>query len=264
MRYQALDRTFSSSLLKVYYAGFSSGTFGFAESNSASLVCWAVWVVSLVGFGSLHPEYWGPLAANSYDTLAAVTGNISCWFLSVEKLFVLAHWNFSPNTFGLTDDGENDDDEVEDVPADGEEVISQCHDLDEALDGEDDDEGQVDVVQDVLHLRRLLVRLHHHGDHVEEDQHHDDDVEHLLPRQVEEETLHRVLEGDEKSDLFLLLTNVCVQFCLFVAVSWCLFTAGGTVLFHRLTQIVVLCLTTLCEASRQRFVFSLKNKLLFV
>lgn len=93
----------------------------------------------------------------------------------------------------LTDDGENDDHEVEDVPADGEEVAAQRHDLDEALDGEDDDEGQVDVVQDVLHLRRLLVRLHHHGDHVEEDHHHDDDVEHLLPHQVEEEALQRVL-----------------------------------------------------------------------
>ncbi|KAF3836379.1 hypothetical protein F7725_028937, partial [Dissostichus mawsoni] len=86
---------------------------------------------------------------------------------------------------------EDDDHEVEDVPADGEEVAAQRHNLDEALEGEDDDEGQVDVVQDVLHLRGLLVRLHHHGDHVEEDQHHDDDVEGLLPRQVEEEALHR-------------------------------------------------------------------------
>lgn len=95
--------------------------------------------------------------------------------------------------FELTDDGEDDDHEVEDVPADGEEVAPQRHDLHEALEGEDDDEGQVDVVEYVLHLGRLLVRLHHHGDHVEEDQHHDDDVEGLLPRQVEEEALHGVL-----------------------------------------------------------------------
>lgn len=112
------------------------------------------------------------------------------------------------NVNKLTNNGENDDHEVEDVPADGEEVASQRHDLDEALDGEDDDEGQVDVVQDVLHLRRLLVRLHHHGDHVEEDQHHDDDVERLLPHQVEEEALQRVLErGRERFELFLLLIN---------------------------------------------------------
>lgn len=93
----------------------------------------------------------------------------------------------------LTHNGQNDNHEVKDVPTDGEEVASQRHDFDEALSGEDDDEGQVDVVQDSLHLRRLLIRLHHHGDHVEEDQHHDDDVECLLPNQVKEEALHRIL-----------------------------------------------------------------------
>lgn len=67
---------------------------------------------------------------------------------------------------GLTNDGENDNHKVKDVPADGEKVVAQRHDLDEALGGEDDNEGQVDVVQDVLHLRGLLIRLHHHGDHV--------------------------------------------------------------------------------------------------
>lgn len=66
----------------------------------------------------------------------------------------------------LTNDGEDDDHEVEDVPANGEKVVPQGHDLDETLSGEDDNEGQVDVVQDVLHLRGLLVRLHHHRDHI--------------------------------------------------------------------------------------------------
>lgn len=93
----------------------------------------------------------------------------------------------------LTHDGENDHHKVEDVPANSEEVATQRHDLDQAFGGEDDDEGQVDVVQDFLHLRRLLVRLHHHGDHVEEDQHHDDDVERLLSDQVKEEALQSVL-----------------------------------------------------------------------
>lgn len=97
----------------------------------------------------------------------------------------------------LTDDGEDDNDKVEDVPTDGEEVVAQRHDLDEALDGEEHNEGQIDVVQDVLHLRRLLVRLHHHGDHVEQDQHHDDDVERLPARQVKEEALQRVLHREE-------------------------------------------------------------------
>lgn len=94
----------------------------------------------------------------------------------------------------LTNDGEDDDHEVEDVPADREEVAAQRHDLYAALGAEDDDERQVDVVEDLLHLRRLLVCFHHHGDHVEEDQHHDDDVEGLLPHQVEEEALQVVLE----------------------------------------------------------------------
>lgn len=105
--------------------------------------------------------------------------------------------NLAQNLFEaeLTHDGENDHHEVEDVPANGEEVATQRHDLDQALGSEDDDEGQVDVVQDLLHLRQLLVRLHHHGDHVEEDQHHDDDVERLLPNQVEEEALQSVLRS---------------------------------------------------------------------
>lgn len=115
-------------------------------------------------------------------------------------------------TVKLTDDGENDNDKVKDVPADGEEVASERHDLDEALGGEDNDEGQVDVVQDVLHLRRLLVRLHHHGDHVEEDQHHDDYIKRLFPNQVEEEPLYWVLERKNSGSfiwvkLFLLFCN---------------------------------------------------------
>lgn len=111
----------------------------------------------------------------------------------------------------LTDDGEDDNDEVEDVPADGEEVVAQRHDLDEALDGEEHDEGQIDVVQDVLHLRRLLVRLHHHGDHVEQDQHHDDDVERLPACQVEEEALQRVLHREEVRHLPSVMQGVICQ-----------------------------------------------------
>lgn len=93
----------------------------------------------------------------------------------------------------LTHDGEDDHHEIEDVPAHGEEVTPQRYDLEEALAGEDHDETQVNVVEDSLHVARLFVRLHHHGDHVEEDQTHDDDVKCLLPYQVEEERLEGVL-----------------------------------------------------------------------
>ncbi len=93
----------------------------------------------------------------------------------------------------LTHNGEDDHHEVEDVPAVGEVVVAQGDELDDALGGEDDDEGQVDVVEDVLDARRLFVRLHHHRHHVEYDQQHYQDVEGLLGHQVEEESLDRVL-----------------------------------------------------------------------
>lgn len=101
---------------------------------------------------------------------------------------------------GLTNDGEDDHHKVKDVPANGEEVAAQRHNLYEALAGEDDDEGQVDFVEDVLHAGRLLVRLHHHGNHVEQDEDHDDDVECLLAHQVEEEALHLVLGEERRSE----------------------------------------------------------------
>ncbi len=80
----------------------------------------------------------------------------------------------------LTHNGEDDHHEVEDVPALVEVVVAQSDELDDALGGEDDDEGQVDVVEDVLDARRLFVRLHHHRHHVEYDQQHYQDVEGLL------------------------------------------------------------------------------------
>ena len=95
----------------------------------------------------------------------------------------------------LTHDGQDDHHEVEDVPADGEEVTAQGEDLDEAFGGEDGNEAHVDVVEDSLHAVRLLVRLHHHRHHVQDDQHHDGDVEGLLGHQVEEERLQNVLDG---------------------------------------------------------------------
>lgn len=59
-------------------------------------------------------------------------------------------------------------------------MAAQCYQLQAALAGEDDNEGHVDPVEDKLLLRALLIRLHHHGDHVEADQHHDGHVKDLL------------------------------------------------------------------------------------
>ena len=75
------------------------------------------------------------------------------------------HTTGAPPTY----DGEDDHHKVEDVPADGEEVAAQRQDLDEAFGGEEHDERQVDLVEHRLHALRLLVRLHHHGHHVDDD-----------------------------------------------------------------------------------------------
>ena len=72
-------------------------------------------------------------------------------------------------------------------------MLPQCDDLQRALCGEDDDEAEVDPVQDHFFLCTLLVCLHHHGDHVEANQHHDEDIEELLGDQVKDQTLELVL-----------------------------------------------------------------------
>lgn len=81
---------------------------------------------------------------------------------------------------GPTSYRKDDDDEIKDVPASGEEVLPERDHLQDALTGEDNDKHQVDLVEDVLLLGALVISLHHHGHHVETDEHHDEDVEELL------------------------------------------------------------------------------------
>lgn len=97
-----------------------------------------------------------------------------------------------------TNDRQDDHYKVKDVPADGEEVAAESKDLHDAFSGEDDDESQVDIVENVLHSRRLLVRLQHHGDHVQDDEHHDCDVKRLLGDQIKEEPLQNILDSKTK------------------------------------------------------------------
>lgn len=89
----------------------------------------------------------------------------------------------------LTNNRQDDYYKVKDVPADGEEVAAESKDLNEAFSGEDDNESQVDIVENELHSRRLLIRLEHHGDHVQDDEHHDCDIKGLFGDQIKEETL---------------------------------------------------------------------------
>lgn len=96
----------------------------------------------------------------------------------------------------LTHDGQDDNHEVEDVPANGEVVVAQGEHLEHTLPCEDDDEDHVDVVQDVHLELALVIRLHHHGNHVKADEDHDGDVKHLLCHEVIHHALDLVLQWD--------------------------------------------------------------------
>jgi len=85
----------------------------------------------------------------------------------------------------LTNDGHDDDGEVEDVPRVLEVVVTQADQLDEALGGEDGDEDDVDDLQDELEVLGRLVVLDRHREHVEQDDDHDEDVELLVGGQFE-------------------------------------------------------------------------------
>lgn len=93
----------------------------------------------------------------------------------------------------LTHNRENYHHKIKDVPCNCEEVTTEGKDLDQAFGGEDHDEDQVDLVEDGLHALRLLIGFHHHGHHVDDDEHHDHDVKGLLGHEIKEEGLENVL-----------------------------------------------------------------------
>ena len=97
-----------------------------------------------------------------------------------------------------TDDGQHDDNEVEHVPAAPEVVPAHAEDLHDRLQREDGGEDDVDDVQRLRVDERLVVVLHRHRDHVQQDQHHDGELEAAAHRDVEEEPLHRILRATEK------------------------------------------------------------------
>ena len=111
----------------------------------------------------------------------------------VSAVIVTTSTRGETNNRRLTHDGEDDDHHVEHVPADGEVVVPQCEQLEDELGGEGHNEHEVDPVEDVLRLVRLVVRLHHHGDHVEADEDHDGDVKDLLRHEVKHHALESVL-----------------------------------------------------------------------
>lgn len=76
--------------------------------------------------------------------------------------------------------------------------MPQSKDLDETLNCKDDYKCQVETVKDVRHGCRLIRRLGHHADHVEQNESNDDDVKDLVCDQVKHEALAFVLRRKEK------------------------------------------------------------------
>lgn len=78
-------------------------------------------------------------------------------------------------------------------------MIAQGEDLENALPGEEHDEHEVDQEQNIFLFKSVVIRLHHHGDHVQADQHHNKDVKELLGDQVEYQALEAVLQTSDIS-----------------------------------------------------------------
>lgn len=97
----------------------------------------------------------------------------------------------------LTHNGEDDNHEVEDVPANGEVVVPQGEHFEHTLTGEEDDEDKVDPVENGLHLLALSICLHHHCHHVKADEHHDNNVKGLLSDKIKDDALNFVLEQEK-------------------------------------------------------------------
>ena len=84
-------------------------------------------------------------------------------------------------------------------------MLPESEELQTAFSGEDHDEDQIDQIQNLFLLGTLLVCFHHHGHHVETDQHHDEDVKKLLCNQVKNHTLAHILKHKHQE------TRTCVN-----------------------------------------------------
>jgi len=100
----------------------------------------------------------------------------------------------------LTEQRNDDDDEVEDVPRLLEVVQPQSEQLDDALEREDGQERDVDDLQRVLVRFRHSVELDSHRQHVEHDEDHDENVELLVARQIVEQQLQPELRNNNNKN----------------------------------------------------------------
>jgi len=91
--------------------------------------------------------------------------------------------------WSITKDGDDDDDEVKDVPWLSKVIPAQADELDDTLERENGNEDGIDVMQHVSQLLRLVVVFNGHGRHVEQNYQHYSDVKLLIRRQLEETQL---------------------------------------------------------------------------
>lgn len=75
--------------------------------------------------------------------------------------------------------------------------MPQSKHLCDTLAREDSHKELVDFVQDFCLFFALLISLHHHGDHVEADEDHDDNVESFLGHDIKDKALVLVLRKQE-------------------------------------------------------------------
>ena len=93
----------------------------------------------------------------------------------------------------LTQNGQDDDHKVEQVPRLLEVIVAQGEHLERALGGEDDDEQRVEDVQHHGQRGARLVLIQRHRHHVQTDEQHDDHVELLVGHDVEDDGLRSPL-----------------------------------------------------------------------
>lgn len=93
----------------------------------------------------------------------------------------------------LTNDANDEDDEVKDVPAVHEVVLSERNDLHNEFYEEYDEEAEVEPGEDKLCVIVLVECFRHQNYHVQADQHHHENFKMWFGHQVEDRRLAVVL-----------------------------------------------------------------------
>lgn len=138
-------------------------------------------------------KYWVPLTYNLYEKV--------CFYLLVLRKTAQTTpsrgWASPQPVSPLTSNGEDHNNEVKHIPTIGEVVMPQGKHLHDTLARKDSHKELVDFVKNFCLFCTLLISLHHHGDHVEADEDHDDNVKSLFGHNVKDKALVLVLKKEE-------------------------------------------------------------------